>query len=48
MVKCIRCGIEIEGGDEIKTCPKCGTCYTKNENHKWIHSNNKPDKCVQK
>jgi hypothetical protein len=48
MEKCVRCGVELEGGDDIKTCPKCGTCYTKDEKGNWIHSNAEPDECVYK
>ena len=48
MEKCVRCGVELDGGSDIKTCPKCGTCYTKDKNGKWTHSNAKPDECVYK
>ena len=48
MDKCVRCGVELEGSKEIKTCPKCGTCYTKDKNGEWTHSNSKPDECVYK
>jgi len=46
MVKCVRCGVELEGGDDIITCPKCGTCFSRTKEGKWIHSNTKPDECV--
>ena len=46
MIKCVRCGVELEGGDDIKTCSKCGTCYTKDKKGDWTHSKTKPDECV--
>ena len=46
MNKCVRCGVVLEGGDDVKTCPKCGTCYTRDEKGNWTHSSDKPDECV--
>jgi hypothetical protein len=48
MEKCVRCGSELEGGEEVKTCIKCGTCYTKDEQGTWIHSDENPDECKYK
>ena len=47
MYYCI-CGGKVEGGDEIKTCSKCGRCYTKNEEGKFVTSGKDLNECVWK
>ena len=48
MLQCGRCGTEVEGGEEMKTCPKCGCCYSKNEHGKWVSSGKDLHECVWK
>ncbi|MFE3846118.1 hypothetical protein ACFL1L_04590 [Thermoplasmatota archaeon] len=48
MAKCVKCSVEVDDGNGIKNCLKCGTCYTEEEKGEGIHSNVKSDEYVFK